>query len=363
MSSQPKPSARPTGLPAGVEAGPLGKRFLAQLIDASVPIVIGLVASAINARVEDGSAAAVTTTVLAWVLGLAWFGLVWWMVATRAAGPGMRAMKLQLVGLRNGRPIGWGRFLGRTLILAALSATVVGLVVMLVLLVQHRRNQGWHDLAVDSVVIKQRSLPPRRRSQPAGSQSKPVPSRPAAVKPGGGAPASSGRPLAPSATAEVATGMGAGASAMASAPVSADSVRIRNRQPSSAPAPTQSIPRATDAGRPLGAGWFAVLDDGRELAVSGLVLLGRNPQARPGEDDAELIKVADETRTVSKTHLALGVDATGLFVMDRGSTNGTTLTTVADGSKPCPAGDVVPATEGIVSFGDHWLRIERRGDR
>jgi len=362
MSSQPKPSARPTGLPAGVEAGPLGKRFLAQLIDVSVPLVIWLVAAAINGRVEDGSAGAVTTTVLAWVLGLAWFGLVWWMVATRAAGPGMRAMKLQLVGLRNGRPIGWGRFLGRTLILAALSATVVGLVVMLVFLVQHRRNQGWHDLAVDSVVIKQRSLPPRRPQQPGASRSKPVTAGPAAAVRSGAA-ASSAPPAARPATAGPPAATGAGASAMPPAGVSSDSVRMRPRQPSSAPAPTEVIPPSSGDGRPLDAGWFAVLDDGRELAVSGLVLLGRNPQARPGEDDAELIKVADETRTVSKTHLALGVDANGLFVMDRGSTNGTTLTTVANGSKPCPAGDVVPATEGIVSFGDHWLRIERRGDR
>ena len=362
MSSQPKPPARPTGLPAGVEAGPLGKRFLAQLIDASVPTVVGLVAAAINARLEAGSATAVTTTVLAWVLGLAWFVLVWWMVATRAATPGMRAMKLQLVGLRNGRPIGWGRFLGRSLILAALSATVVGLVVMLVFLVQHRRKQGWHDLAVDSVLIKRRSLPPRRPNQPSASQPKPIGSRPAAAVKSGTA-ASSAPPAARPATAGSSTPTGAGASAVAPAPVTSDSVRIRPHQSSSAPAPTQVIPPASDGDRPLHAGWFAVLDDGRELAVSGLVLLGRNPQARPGEDDAELIKVADDTRTVSKTHLALGVDANGLFVMDRGSTNGTTLTTVANGSKPCPAGDVVPATEGIVSFGDHWLRIEWRGDR
>jgi len=296
-------------------------------------------------------------------------------VATRAAGPGMRAMKLQLVGLRNGRPIGWGRFLTRTVVLAVLSATVVGLVVMLFFLVQHRRRQGWHDLAVDSVVIKERSLPPRRAKQPA-AQSKPTDSAPLVAAQNGEAAHVSPGPASPPATlpgsaggaapasrtgAATAPGSGRAAPAPIAAAPTSDSVRVRQSRP--VPAPIHVFPPSPDDGRPLDVGWIAVLDDGRELSVTGLVLLGRNPQARPGEEDAELIKVADETRTVSKTHLALGVDASGLFVMDRGSTNGTTLTTAANGSKPCPAGDVVPATEGIVSFGDHWLRIERRDDR
>jgi pSer/pThr/pTyr-binding forkhead associated (FHA) protein len=131
-----------------------------------------------------------------------------------------------------------------------------------------------------------------------------------------------------------------------------------------APPPAPDVTPTVNDGRPLDQGWFAVLDDGRDVPITGLVMLGRNPQARAGEDDAELIKVADDTRTVSKTHLSLRVDANGLFVMDRGSTNGTTLTNVVGISKPCPAGDIVSVSEGaIVSFGDHWLRIERRFDR
>ena len=59
-------------------------------------------------------------------------------------------------------------------------------------------------------------------------------------------------------------------------------------------------------------GWFVVLDDGREIDVSGLVLLGRNPHAQPGEEDvAELVEIADETRTVSKSHLAIATDSDG----------------------------------------------------
>ena len=69
------------------------------------------------------------------------------------------------------------------------------------------------------------------------------------------------------------------------------------------PAPTRPRPENLD--------WHAVLDDGRRLVVDHLVLLGRNPQPAPGEEDAQLIKIADETRTVSKLHLALGVDQAG----------------------------------------------------
>jgi hypothetical protein len=107
-------------------------------------------------------------------------------------------------------------------------------------------------------------------------------------------------------------------------------------------------------------GWVAELDDGREIRIEGLVLLGRNPQPDAGEEDAQLIKLADESRTVSKTHLALGVDDAGLFVVDRGSTNGSTVTTPRRTATRCPAHTAVSVVEGsIVSIGDHWLRIRR----
>jgi hypothetical protein len=76
--------------------------------------------------------------------------------------------------------------------------------------------------------------------------------------------------------------------------------------------------------------WSILLDDGRRLALDGLILLGRNPQPNAGEEDAQLIKIADETRTVSKSHLAIGLDAGGVYVVDRGSTNGSTVSTTTE---------------------------------
>jgi pSer/pThr/pTyr-binding forkhead associated (FHA) protein len=112
------------------------------------------------------------------------------------------------------------------------------------------------------------------------------------------------------------------------------------------------------------AAWVVVLDDGRELSVGHLTLLGRNPEPRPGEEDAELVKVADTSRTVSKSHLALRPDGDRLSVTDLGSTNGSTVTDYAGASQPCRPGEPVSVTEGtIVSFGDHWLEVRRDSRR
>jgi len=106
--------------------------------------------------------------------------------------------------------------------------------------------------------------------------------------------------------------------------------------------------------------WSILLDDGRRIALDGLVLLGRNPQPKAGEEDAQLIKIADETRTVSKSHLAVGVDSGGVYVVDRGSTNGSTVSTTNGMSARCKAGEMVRVGEGaIISIGDHWLEITR----
>ena len=134
-----------------------------------------------------------------------------------------------------------------------------------------------------------------------------------------------------------------------------------SQAPSPIPTSGPSAPPAAEP-TPPALDWVAVLDDGRRLSVDRLVLLGRNPRPQPGEEDAQLVKLADETRTVSKVHLAIGIDPAGLFVVDRGSTNGSTVTSPGGASKRCQPGEVVYVSAGsIVSMGDHWLEI-RRGD-
>jgi hypothetical protein len=112
---------------------------------------------------------------------------------------------------------------------------------------------------------------------------------------------------------------------------------------------------------PPNQGWYAVLDDDQELPITRLILFGRNPQPRPGEEDALLVKVVDEARTVSKTHLALFVDSRGVLVADRGSTNGSAVTDPYGIYQLLTADEPVRLpTEGyLVSFGNHQLRIVR----
>jgi uncharacterized RDD family membrane protein YckC len=452
----------------------LGTRFVAYLID-SVVITLIAVLPVVLVWYTDLSPAVIAT--VASVLMLAWVVLVWWMFAVRGAGPGMRLMHLQLVGLANGRPIGWGRFLLRQLILIGLSLTGIGLLLMVVFLAQHPRRQGWHDLAVNSVVIRERQLarsrptaqprhaatpdaglsavgqPAQPPGQPAGSGSVspsalapppqfsspdggaagypsaqgtpaghpspqggpvgyPSPQRApdrrpptAGALPGGtpppyepvsrsvqGRPSDSvSQPLQPSGygspppplsppQAQPGSPFGAGqpgAGQPGAGQPGAGQPGTGQAGPAQPVGRPASVPFATGSGPEpvLGAGsepgrlqpapssatsWRAVLDDGRQIPISGLVLLGRNPQARPGEEHATLIKVADTTRTVSKSHLEINLDPRGLHVVDRGSTNGSTVTSVSGVTRRCPPGEPIAVEPGsIVSFGDHWLEVRR----
>ena len=351
-----------TGLPPGVEVGPLGRRLVAHLVDAVVPaVLVAVLTSTGEPGVQAGD-------VVALVLLVAWAVVLWWMFATRAAGPGMRLMKLQLVGFSDGRPIGWGRFLLRALVLGLLSATGIGLLLMLFFLLRHPRYQGWHDLAAGSVVIRERMLAPRG-ARPASSAAAdprgpaateaPRPLTPPAASPGvdpvAGALPATALPMAPSGVEVGMAPVGPGAVAAGPVPAAVEPEDVGERTERFAP-PVRRSPAPPPAPRR----WTAVLDDGREVPVAGLVLLGRNPQPRPGEETAELVKIADETRTVSKSHLALDVDQEGLVVVDRGSTNGSTVTTTDGVTTPCEPGRPVHVDEGsVVSMGDHWLTVRQ----
>jgi len=411
-SPQPAPPVSRTGLPPGVEVGGLAKRFLAHLIDRVVPALLGVVAFFLAPRI--GGTEGFVIQVAAIVMILAWTLLVWWGFAVRAAGPGMRLMRLQLVGFYDGRPIGWIRYLLRTLVFWALSATGIGLILMLIFLLMHPRKQGWHDLVVHAVVIKQRALAPPRPK--AGAEQRRAPQaipqaqqdQVAAMAPPGVQPQGAPEPLVPPAGVEAndspmpapPTAQGVQAHTNSHASAEGQPSPIGNSAAAEMPPPL-APPEGVPAGAPVrpvegppqsGArfpfaeeatpttkvkavslpgprdenaqvGWVVVLDDGREIAVNGLVLLGRNPQPHPGEEDAQLIKIADDTRTVSKSHLAIATDVDGAFVVDRGSTNGSTVTTTGGVSTKCQVGERVRVAEGsIVSIGDHWLEIRRRSD-
>ena len=60
--------------------------------------------------------------------------------------------------------------------------------------------------------------------------------------------------------------------------------------------------------------------------VEGLAIVGRGPEPRPGEEVAHRVALSSSDMSLSKTHAQFQIAADGtLVVMDRGSTNGTTL--------------------------------------
>ena len=141
-----------------MEVGPLGKRFVAYLINLSVPVIVSI--ALIFLLPNTTGALRVILGVLGAVITLGWLVVIWYTLAVRAASPGLRAMKLQLVGFLDGRPIGPSRVFVRALVFWALYLTGIGLLIMLIMMLRHPRRQGWHDLAVTSVMIKERLLAP-----------------------------------------------------------------------------------------------------------------------------------------------------------------------------------------------------------
>jgi RDD family/FHA domain len=408
---------RETGLPPGVDVAPLGNRFVAFLINLSVPVVVGIVL--LYLLPATTGALRTTLAVIGAAITIGWIIVVWYLLAVRAASPGLRTMKLQLVGFLDGRPLGWGRVFVRGLVFWALYVTGIGLLLMLIMMLRHPRNQGWHDLAATAVMIKERILAPpiqpTRAAAPAqqapaaqvgqngarqaapsygteeayGSPGSPVPPGQLATPPGEltappGYSAGSAS-YAPAGAPQGGPGTPYGGSAYATpfpgAPYAPQQPygygemyspgqqgASTGQSPNGSPSGYQGAPEQGDfadqtAVAPRSSNvheWSILLDDGRRIAIEGLVLLGRNPQPKAGEEDAQLIKIADETRTVSKSHLAVGVNAGGVYVVDRGSTNGSTVSTTNGMSARCKAGEMVRVGEGaIISIGDHWLEITR----
>lgn len=110
---------------------------------------------------------------------------------------------------------------------------------------------------------------------------------------------------------------------------------------------------------PVSKGIRIRLDDGRNLLLQSVALIGRNPAAGHTET-AQLIPVEDEGRSVSKTHLHLRVEDGRLWVTDRYSTNGSAVTGVDGNRTALPGGQAYWVDAGsTVHFGDRSFRVER----
>ncbi len=303
--------------------------------------------------------------------------VVQWVLHGRAgATVGRLAVGVRTLDVESRRPVGLLRVLLRSLVIAAgvLVLVVGGLVVLLSpLLDRTGRRRGWQDLAARDEVLDVRTARAgarARRPAPAAPQQR------AASVPGWASPepaASTGN------VARVTTRpTGARSPGLVLAPLSPQRSGpdldtraipvVRQVGLSYGLAPELEMtrpagPRAdllTEAPEPAPVDLSAAeieLDDGRRVTVRRTALIGRNPAS---DADVQLLRVVDPARSVSKTHLQIGVEPAGVWVADRGSTNGTVVTLPDGAQVVCRVDQHVRLRVGsTVTFGDCSLRLLR----
>lgn len=158
---------------------------------------------------------------------------------------------------------------------------------------------------------------------------------------------------APAASAPAAPAPAPAASApfaSASEPVSEETI-VRG-----APEDDDDDLEATRIARPRA--YVLELDGGGRIHLGGRVLIGRNPTLQPGEAGT-LVPIPDDTRSVSKTHLAIDVEGGTIQVTDRHSTNGSAI--VRGGKETRLVGGVPTRAElgDVVMLGDRRAVISR----
>lgn len=263
-------------------------------------------------------------------------------LGAQGVSPGKAMMGLRVIDPEGGTPIGVGRALVRGLILGVGTLPMFGLgtatLAWTAVEDRTRERRGWHDHVARSLVVDVRSRTveevveddrPRHvvnltamRLMPVRQPEQPV-VPPRVHEAPAGAPAAPPPPLAPT-------------------------------SPPDPPVPPPATPVADRAG------WRVTFDSGESLLVQGLGLVGRGPQAKPGEQVHHLVPLKSDNMSISKTHAQLHVAADGaLVVMDRGSTNGSFL--IRSGvSRELSAGRPATLLDGDrVLFGDREMVVSR----
>ncbi len=276
--------------------------------------------------------------------------------------PGKSMVGLRIVHHGTGEPIGVGRALLRSLVLAMASLPTfgLGLVTLAWTAVADHAHQrrGWHDHLAQSVVLDVRPIEarevaavddaPRHVVNLTAMRLIPAPPVEAAAPPRRASAEHSVRRQP----------VGSGATPQTQPPVPM------------APQPPAHLARpAPDEGRtvvrprpgaPVGPRWRVTFDNGETFVVEGLALVGRRPEPRSGEQVHHLVPLSSHDMSVSKTHAQFGPTGDGvLVVMDRGSTNGSVL--IRQGvSRPLTAGRPTTLVDGdAVSFGDRTMTVAR----
>jgi hypothetical protein len=107
--------------------------------------------------------------------------------------------------------------------------------------------------------------------------------------------------------------------------------------------------------------WELVPPIGKTIDItSEVIIIGRRPSGDTAHPAAQLIPIADETRTVSKTHARLELRGDHWVITDLGSTNGVLLPTLMGTELEAQPGVEVAAGERFF-LGDAEVRLRRSG--
>lgn len=318
-----------------------------------------------------------------------------WLVLAVVVGisgntPGKAMVGLRVVHHGTGTPIGVGRSLLRSVVLALASVPTfaLGLATLAWTAVEDRGRQrrGWHDHLAHSVVVDVRPVdpyveevddgprhvvnltamrlipappveppaPPRRVNPEQSTRRTPIPQHAQQAQP-------------PVQQQQAAPQQQPGQHARQQPPPPAQ------RPPSGPPTGPPSAPpmrppdddgrtavRQVPGAAPAGPRWRVTFDNGETFVVEGLALVGRRPEPRSGEQVHHLVPLNSADMSVSKTHAQFGPASDGvLVVMDRGSTNGSVL--IRQGvSRPLAPGKPATLVDGdTVSFGDRQMSVRR----
>ena len=265
--------------------------------------------------------------------------------------PGKALLGLRTARHDTGGTIGVGRALlrGAVLGLATLPTFGLGLATLAWTAVMDpgRQRRGWHDLLARSVVVDVRPAAPDEVTSDSGPRQvvnltalrlvpAPGPPEPVAAP----RPAARRRVLPPPAPA----------------PQPAAEQPVAEQAPP--PDPGRTVVRGSGAA--TGLAWQVAFDTGESFVVEGLGLVGRRPEARPGEPVRHVVPLPSADMSLSKTHAQFHLDPDGvLVVMDRGSTNGSVV--VRQGvTRDLVAGRPATLLDGdTVTFGDRRMTVTR----
>ncbi|MEU0314365.1 RDD family protein [Nocardioides sp. NPDC006273] len=299
--------------------------------------------------------------------------LVVWLVGTLLTGSGGKTPGKVALGLRvvsddsgaAGRPIGVGKAFVRQALLGLCTIPTLGIgtatFAWVAAMDERGRRQSWHDRRAGSVVVDVRPPAVVETEEEAPAPRRIVNLTTMRLKQAEATPEPAERPQTPAAPTQspadqAAADQAAAAQAPARAAAEAQSAPTQVPGPvarqTSAPVPPTPTPPAPPAPTPapppppvpatmqpappappapvpqpaVTARWRVTFDTGQSFVVEGLAIVGRGPEPRPGEEVAHRVALSSSDMSLSKTHAQFQVAADGtLVVMDRGSTNGTTL--------------------------------------